>query len=114
MADRHTWTFFRAGGVDQVVLKGAADIQHLDELDQKLWVALACPTKGVEIDARSLELVDTDGDGRIRPPEIIEAVRWSAKVVKSLDLFFEKGATLPLDKIDAATDEGKAVLASAK
>src|SRR5213078_2145931 len=56
----HTWTFFRAGGVDQVVLKDAADLSSLEDLDQKLWVALACPTKGNEIDARSLDLIDSD------------------------------------------------------
>jgi hypothetical protein len=39
----HSWKFFRAGGVDQVVLATAADLANLHALDQKLWVALACP-----------------------------------------------------------------------
>ena len=39
---------------------------NLDALDQKLWVALACPTNGLEIDARTLALIDTDKDGRVR------------------------------------------------
>ena len=43
----HTWRFLRAGGFDQVRLENGADVAHLDELDQKLWVALACPTKGI-------------------------------------------------------------------
>lgn len=111
---KHPWTFFRAGGVDQVVLQSADDLKHLADLDQKLWVALACPIKGNELDQRSLELMDTDKDGRIRPPEVLEAIEWSAKVFKSLDLFFDKGAAVPLDQLDASTAEGKAVLASAK
>lgn len=114
MAKMHAWKFFRAGGVDQVVLGDASDLTNLSDLDQKLWVALACPVKGNEIDPRSLELVDSDNDGRIRAPEVLSAIEWSAKVVKSLDLFFEKGTDLPLAQINPETDEGKGVLASAK
>jgi len=28
---------------------------HLDQLDQKLWVALSCPVKGLEIDEKTAE-----------------------------------------------------------
>ena len=44
----HRWKFFRAGGVDQVALDPAADLAALPQLDQKLWVALSCPTRGLE------------------------------------------------------------------
>lgn len=64
----HPWQFFRAGGVDQVIIRSGQDIARLPELDQKLWVALACPTRGIEFDERTLDLIDTDHDGRIRPP----------------------------------------------
>ena len=36
-------------GVDQVVIRSGADIVNIEHLDQKLWVALACPTRGLEI-----------------------------------------------------------------
>ena len=72
----HHWQFFRAGGFDQVKLESGADMMNLDQLDQKLWVALACPTTGLEFDPRTLALIDTDNDGRIRAPEIIGAARW--------------------------------------
>ena len=39
---------------------------NLEHLDQKLWVALACPTSGLEFDSKTLALIDTDKDGRIR------------------------------------------------
>jgi len=68
MALNHTWKFFRAGGFDQVRLDTGADLMALDELDQKLWVALACPTTGLEFDCSTLALIDTDKDGRIRTP----------------------------------------------
>jgi hypothetical protein len=115
MAKRtHRWEFFRAGGVDQVVLKTGSDIAHLRDLDQKLWVALACPTKGTELDEKTLAMIDTDQDGRVRAPEVLAAVDWSSKVFKTLDLLFERGDTVPLAALDGGTEEGKAVLASAK
>ena len=45
-AASHVWRFFRAGGFDQVKLDTGADFVALGagRLDQKLWVALACPT----------------------------------------------------------------------
>src|ERR1051326_270477 len=70
----HRWQFFRAGAVDQVSLRDGFDILALPELDQKLWVALAMPTKDVDIDPKTLELLDIDKDGRIRVHDILAAV----------------------------------------
>lgn len=78
----HQWRFFRSGGFDQVRIETADDLRHLGELDQKLWSALACPTSGLEFDTRTLQVLDADGDGRIRAPEIIAAVNlgmWRAE-----------------------------------
>ena len=58
----HTWRFFRAGGFDQVKLESGADLLHLGQLDQKLWTALACPVRGLEFDAHTLALIDSDKD----------------------------------------------------
>jgi len=46
----HIWKFFRTGGLDQVTLATGADLLALGQLDQKLWVALSCPVKGLELD----------------------------------------------------------------
>ena len=73
----HTWTFQRVGGLDQVVLKNADDIINLANLDPKLWVALSCPTTGLDFDQRTLQLLDSDNDGRIRIPDILDADRKS-------------------------------------
>lgn len=70
----HTWRFFRTGGIDQVNLDTSADIQNLRNLDQKLWVALSCPVKGLEFDEKTLAFIDTNKDGRVRVPEILAAV----------------------------------------
>jgi hypothetical protein len=111
---RHTWRFFRAGGFDQVRLDTGADLAHLDELDQKLWVSLACPTRGLEFDTKTLDLIDTDKDGRIRAPEILAAVKWAASCLKNPDDLTKGFSALPLAAINDATPEGKQLLASAR
>ncbi len=80
--DGHRWRFTQLGGFDQVVIDSAEDIRHLPELNQKLWAALSCPTTGVEFDRHTLALLDTDGDGRIRVPEVLAAAQWVCKVLK--------------------------------
>ena len=55
----HTWDFFRSGGLDQVSLTTTEDLLALDRLDQKLWVALSCPVKGLELDEKTLALIDS-------------------------------------------------------
>ena len=110
----HTWKFFRAGGFDQVKLESGADLTSLDQLDQKLWVALACPTRGIEFDTRTLDLIDTDKDGRIRAPEIIAAAKWAGNCLKNSDELVRPSTVLALEAINDATPEGKQLLASAK
>src|SRR5213596_2261253 len=110
----HSWKFFRAGAFDQVRLSSGADLASLDQLDQKLWVALACPTTGLEFDAKTLALIDTDKDGRIRAPEIVAAVTWAGACLKNPNALLKSSASLPLYAINDATPEGRQLLATAK
>jgi len=114
MSTNHTWRFFRAGGFDQVRLDTGADLMALDQLDQKLWVALACPTTGLEFDKATLALIDTDKDGRIRVPEIIAATKWAGSCLKNPDDLLKSSPSLPLAAFNDTTPEGKQLLASAK
>jgi hypothetical protein len=114
MSANHTWKFFRAGGFDQVRLDTGVDLMALDQLDQKLWVALACPTTGLEFDKATLAMIDTDKDGRIRAPELIAATKWAGSCLKNPDELLKSSPTLPLSAISEATPEGKQLLASAK
>jgi hypothetical protein len=113
-APPHSWNFFRTGGLDQVSLTTAADLLELDQLDQKLWVALSCPVKGLELDEKTLALIDTDGDGRIRVPELLAAVKWAAARLSDPAELLRGADALPLTAINAATPEGKLLLASAR
>jgi hypothetical protein len=111
---KHTWTFFRAGGLDQVQITTAADLLHLHELDQKLWVALSCPVKGLEFDSKTLELIDGDKDGRVRVPELLAALKWACASLKDPAQLLKSVDELPLAAINNATPEGQSLLASAK
>ena len=110
----HRWRFCRLGGFDQVRLETAEDIRHLAELDQKLWAALSCPVNGLEFDARSLAMLDSDSDGRVRVQEILAAVGWTCSVLGSLDTLLAGSSHLPLQAIDNSHPEGQQLLASAR
>lgn len=111
---QHHWHFFRAGGFDQVKIKSGADIANIDQLDPKLWVALACPTQGLEFDSKTLTLMDTDKDGRIRVPEIIAAAKWTCANLKNTDSLLRSAPALPLAEINSETPEGMQLYCSAK
>jgi hypothetical protein len=110
----HVWRFFRAGGFDQVRLETGADLAALDQLDQKLWVALSCPTRGLEFDTRTLDMIDADKDGRIRVPEVIAAVKWACACLITPDVLIRPSASLPLAAINEGTPEGAQLLAAAR
>ena len=109
----HTFTFFRAGGFDQVRLESGADLVALEHLDQKLWFALACPTKGIEVDARTLELLDTQKDSRIRANELIGAAKFAGKVYRNPDDLLAGNESLALAAL-SDHEEGKRVANAAK
>ncbi len=113
-ASTHVWKFFRTGGIDQVSLETGDDLLNLDQLDQKLWVALSCPVKGIEIDEKTLALIDTDADGRIRVPELLAAVKWAGERLKNPADLLRGSEQLALGSINEAAPGGDVLLASAK
>jgi hypothetical protein len=109
----HVWRFFRSGGFDQVRLDRGADFAALKTLDQKLWVALSCPVKGLEFDAPTLALLDSDGDGHIRAPELLAAIDFVTARLDNLDLLVDPPAALPRSDLRQDSPEGKAARAAA-
>ncbi len=114
MTTAHTWKFFRAGGFDQVQLDNGSDLLALKELDQKLWVALSCPTRGIEFDTKTLDMIDSDGDAHVRANEVLAAVAWAGSLLKNPDLLIQGDDHLALRDIDATSEEGVHILASAR
>ena len=93
----YKWQYCSLGGTKRVCITRGEDIAHLAELDQKLWTVLSCPVKGLELDERTLDLIDFDRDGKIRAEEVITAANWLCSVVKdknALDVSAEKVAEI--------------------
>jgi len=110
----HAFTFARAGGFYQVRLDTAADLAALEQLDLKLWAALACPVKGLELDEATLALIDTDKDGRVRAAEVIGAVQWCEDHLKDLAALKSGADSLPISQINDKTEGGQALIAAAR
>lgn len=109
----HRWRFFRSGGFDQVAIDGVDDLRNLRQLDPKLWTVLNCPAQGLEFDARTAALIDTDGDGQLRVPEILEAVDWALHRLGDGNVLFAKPG-LKVTDIDARHDDGRALALAAR
>lgn len=108
----HHWRFFSIGGFEQVLLDKPEDLAKLRHLDQKLWASLACPTDGLEFDARLLSYIDQNKDGRIRAPEILSTIDWVLERLANQHLLFEKSAVTLADF--AKNEEGEKLAATAK
>lgn len=106
------WKFFRSGGFDQVLLETDADLRHLDELDQKLWAVLACPTHGLELNADLMSLLDADKDGRIRVPEVLTLVSKLNLLLADSSLIFKRAETLSASAFNQKTPEGQSAYQS--
>lgn len=106
-ANVKNWRFFRAGGLDQVRLDTAADLMALEELDQKLWVALSCPVNNVHFDKRTLSFIDTDNDNRVHAKELVNAIKWTGNLLKNPDLMIGRNQSIKIDDISENLEEGR-------
>ena len=110
----YNWKFASVGGTTRVNISSGEDIAHLDELDQKLWTVLSCPVKGLEIDERTLQLMDGDTDGKIRANEVVETALWLTSVLSDPDDLLKQEDQLPLSAIRTDNEEGKRLYDSAR
>ena len=96
---KHTWTYANIGGNTRVVIKNGKDIQHLPELDEKLWTVLACPVSGLELPEESLKYMDVNNDGKIHVSDVIATAQWLCGVLRDAQLLFEEKSSLRLTDI---------------
>ena len=96
---KHTWTYANIGGSTRVVIKSGKDIQHLAELDEKLWTVLACPVSGLEIPDESLALIDNNHDAKIHIADVIATAQWLCSTLQNPDVLLKGKDTLPLEAI---------------
>ena len=96
---KHTWTYANIGGSTRVVIKSGKDIQHLAELDEKLWTVLACPVSGLEIPDESLALIDNNHDAKIHIADVIATAQWLCSTLQNPDVLLKGKDSLPLEAI---------------
>ena len=100
---KHTWTYANIGGNTRVIIKDGKDIQHLAELDEKLWAVLACPVSGLEIPDESLQCMDNNGDSKIHIADVISTAEWLCRALRNPQVLFEGRASAALtDMADEA------------
>ena len=113
--NEHKWHFTQSAGLMQVQFSTIEDVLNIDKLDPKLWTALACPVKGLEFSEETLNLLDSDKNGRVRVPELIDGVNYIKKYISKPEIIMTPGDSLPLDALsDTPFDCGHSPLASAK
>lgn len=96
---KHTWKYANIGGNTRVVIKDGKDIQHLAELDEKLWAVLACPVSGLELPEESLRCIDMDKDNKIHVKEVVETAQWLCSVLHKPDVLLAGTPSLQLTDI---------------
>ena len=109
-ADSYDWKYCSIGGSPRIAITTGSDIEHLVELDEKLWTVLSMPVKGLEFDAKTLEILDSDADGKIRVDEIKAAAKWLTSVVKDSNKIVSGEDCLALDAINAELAQGNTVV----
>lgn len=114
MKENYNWKYASVGGSVRVKLESGADIANLAELDRKKWTVLSCPTIGLEFDAKTLKLLDADGDGRIHVDEVIAASQWVTGILKNPDLLLKGQDFLKFSDFDTKNEEGAKLEKSAK
>ena len=110
----YNWQYCSLGGVTRVNISTGEDIAHLHELDQTLWTVLSCPVKGLELDERTLHLMDSDNDDKIRADEVIAAAQWLCQVLVDNNKLIEAPDTLTLADLNRDNDEGAKLYANAR
>lgn len=98
-SNEYQWHFVQNGGLIQVKISNIDDVLNLDKLDPKLWTALACPVSGLEFSEETLNLIDTDKNGRVRIPEILQTVDYIKKYFAKPEIIMESAENLPLDSL---------------
>ena len=78
-SDKHFWRFVQNGGLIQPQISTIEDVLNLENLDPKMWTALACPVSGLEFSEETLTLLDSDKNGRVRIPEILSVINYIKK-----------------------------------
>ena len=110
----YKWSYCSLGGTTRVNIASGADIAHLRDLDEKMWTVLSCPVKGLEMDERTLDLIDYDRDGKIRVDEVVTAAEWLCSVLKDPNTILLGHDFIDLADFNIDNEDGAKLVESAK
>ena len=110
----HKWEFENIGGTSRVKIRSGEDIAYLHKLDKKLWTVLSCPVKGLEIDEKTLNYIDVDGDGKIRVNDVIATAKWLTDAVNDVKMLTNEEDFIYIRHFDTSNPIGYKLHNSAK
>ena len=110
----YNWNYSYVGGVPRVKISSGADIAHLVELDEKKWTVLSCPVKGLELDEKTLQYIDTNHDGQVHSSEVVATATWLSGVLCDMDILVPGTDNVKLSALKTDTPDGAQLIAAAK
>lgn len=107
--------FKRFGKSFQMKLEDGNDLKEALTLDESLWVALSAPNEVFRCDPKLLEFLDVDNDKRITTKDVRRGIKWLLDQIPNHDeIKPDFDGNLKISSINNNTDEGKALIDSAK
>lgn len=113
MASARKHVVQRYGRAYQLRIRTEEDLARLDEFGVHHWIATAAPVSAFQGDPRFFAFLDYDGNGRIRSDEVLRALRWLFKVLKSRSRLLKREGVVYLADLDTTTPEGQNLHAGA-
>ena len=113
-SENYKWAFENIGGSSRVSITTGEDIAHLNELDPKMWTVLSCPVKGLEIDEKSLSLMDYDGDGKLRVGDVVSISQWLTGALKDPDLILKGEDFISIENFNQENADGQKLYKAGK
>jgi len=108
----HT-SFENLGSTLHLKINEYSDLRAILKLDEALWIATTAPVSSLKIDPIFLNLLDSDGDGRLRAEEIKDGIRFLHKNLVDYSGIQENNFSLALTAINTKTDLGARIHSSA-
>ena len=103
--------FRRLGGLDQLHIASAEDLDLIETLDEARWVITSAPLSQLPADPGFLIWLDADADGRVRVLELRAARRWTWARLKGRAHLGED--VLHISDLDGAHPDAAALRAAA-
>ena len=102
------------GGRYQPILFSPNDMFSILDVNPQHWSANCAPIQGLACDDAFLSCLDSDGNGKILPHEILDSIRWIQEALRDYSGFWEEKDCIPLSIFRTDTDLGVALKESAE